>query len=79
MAFDIVPIKDEDYEEWSEVWQKYLEFYKTSLPETQYKSTFARIVAADGDLEGLIAKEDGKIVGLSHFLFHSSCWTDQSM
>ncbi len=72
------PLKKSDYAEWSEVWRQYLEFYSTILPESQYKNTFSRIIASDGDLHAFVIRdESGKIFGLSHYLFHQSSWTDK--
>ena len=72
-------LKDADFAEWSEVWRQYLEFYETTLPATQHKNTFARILDPSGDLEALVIRdpESNKILGLSHYLFHQSSWTDK--
>jgi hypothetical protein len=69
-------LNDGDFAEWSEVWCQYLEFYETTLPEEQYKNTWSRIMASDGDLHAFVLRDDqGKIIGLSHYLFHSNSWT----
>ena len=71
-------LKEGDYAEWSEVWRQYLEFYETVLPESQHKDTFSRIIAPDGNLHAFVIRdESGKILGLSHYLFHQSTWTDK--
>lgn len=73
-------LKDGDYAEWSKVWEQYLAFYETTLPESQYKDTWSRIMAPDGNLEAIVIRdEEGKILGLSHYLFHQSSWTDKSV
>ena len=52
-----------DYEQWHVLWKAYLEFYGTTLPEEQYRDTFARLVDPDGDLGGFVLvltdNEDG--------------------
>ena len=69
-------LNDADYAEWSEVWRQYLEFYETQLPEEQHKNTWSRIMAPDGDLHAFVVRdEQGKIIGLSHYLFHCSSWS----
>jgi hypothetical protein len=71
-------LNDGDFAEWSEVWRQYLEFYKAILPEEQYKNTWSRIQAPDGDLHAFVLRDDqGKIIGLSHYLFHTQTWTDK--
>ena len=65
-----------DFDQWSDVWRQYLAFYQTELPESQYKDTFTRIVEPEGNLEAFVLKDEaGKIIGLSHYLFHQSSWT----
>ena len=69
-------LNDGDYAEWSEVWRQYLEFYHTVKPEEQYKNTWSRIMAPDGDLDAFVVRdEQGKILGLSHYLLHYSSWS----
>jgi hypothetical protein len=69
-------LSDGDYAEWSEIWRQYLEFYETTLPEEQYKNTWSRILAPDGDLHAFVLRdEQGKIIGLSHYLFHCQSWS----
>jgi hypothetical protein len=72
----IANLTADDFAGWSEVWRQYLAFYKTELPESQYRETFARIIDPDGNLAAFVLKdESGKIRGLSHYLFHQSSWT----
>jgi hypothetical protein len=76
----VVTLSSSDFDEWSYVWRQYLAFYNTELPESQYQDTFSRIIQPDGNLEAFILKDDdGKIVGLSHYLYHQSSWTSSSV
>ncbi len=72
----IRPLARSDEPEWRRLWTAYLEFYNTSVPEEVYATTWERLFD-DGDYEpnGLIAKVDGKPVGLVHYMFHRTCWT----
>lgn len=72
----IRPLARSDEPEWRRLWTAYLEFYKTSVPEEVYATTWERLFD-DGDYEpnGLIAEVDGKPVGLVHYMFHRTCWT----
>lgn len=76
MTISITPISQADYDEWIVAWVGYLTFYKTELTEKQHRHTFERLVDPNGNIEGLVAKDDGKIVGLSHFQFHPNTWTE---
>ncbi len=64
-----------DRSEWSRLWQGYLDFYQTKLPDSTYDAYFARLLGDDPrDYSGLVAELDGQVVGLAHFLFHRHGW-----
>jgi len=53
----------------------YLTFYRSSVGEPVYASTFARLLGDnDQDYSCLVAEQDGNLVGLAHYLFHRHCW-----
>jgi len=71
----IRPITAQDEAAWRRLWTGYLEFYKTSVPQAVYASTFARLLGDDPqDFHGLVAEKDGALVGLVHYLYHRHCW-----
>lgn len=71
----IRPLRTGDEAAWRALWTDYLAFYKTGVPEAVYASTFARLTGDDAqDFQGLVAEQDGEIVGLVHYLFHRHCW-----
>lgn len=71
----IRPLRPEDEADWRRLWTGYLDYYQTKLPEAVYQSTFARLLGNDpGEFHGLIAEVDGRPVGLTHYLFHRTCW-----
>ncbi len=75
MATTIRPLRASDEAEWRRLWTGYLEFYEASVPEEVYQTTFARLLGDDPhDFYGLIAEQDGKSIGLTHYLFHRHCW-----
>lgn len=75
IACTIRPVRPEDRDDWSRLWTGYLDYYKTSVPEAVYDSTFVRLLGDDPqDFNGLIAEVDGRAVGLVHYLFHRHCW-----
>lgn len=68
----------DDWEQWQNLFRQYIDFYKSSLPDEQYKNTFERIIDPNGDLHGFaIREEDGTLNGIAHYLFHTSTWTDK--
>ena len=72
----IRPLHMDDRPEWAEMWCDYLAFYETEVSQKIYDSTFARLIGDDPqDFSCFIAETDGKIVGLTHYLFHRHNWT----
>lgn len=73
---EIRPLAKSDHAEWKRLWNAYLDFYETKLPEEVYEASWTRLFT-EGEFEprGLIALLDGKPVGLVHYLFHRSTWS----
>lgn len=72
---EIRPLRSEDRAQWGVLWQGYLRFYRQHLPEEQTNTTFARLVDVSRQPHGLVAEQDGQLVGLVHYLFHPSSWS----
>ena len=72
---EVMALRPEDRARWGELWQGYLTFYKTALPEARYAETWRRLMAGEG-LYGFGAHVDGRLVGITHCLFHASTWAD---
>lgn len=74
-AVTIRPLRADDEVAWRALWTAYLEFYKSTVPDTVYDTTFARLLGDDAqDYNCLIAEQEGRPVGLVHYLFHRHCW-----
>jgi GNAT superfamily N-acetyltransferase len=72
---EIRPLAPSDESAWRDLWRGYLEFYETELPEEIYATSFARLVdPAVTDYHGLVALQDGRPVGLAHYIFHRHGW-----
>ncbi|MEP0518914.1 MAG: GNAT family N-acetyltransferase [Hyphomicrobiales bacterium] len=68
-------ISNEDRESWNPLWQGYLSFYNTPLPEDVTDSTWHRIVTQDKGFFALVAEDDeGKLIGFAHCLAHYNTW-----
>jgi GNAT superfamily N-acetyltransferase len=69
------PLRAKDRAEWAEMWTDYLAFYKTTLPQEIYDSSFARMLGDDPrDFSGLVAEKGGRLLGLTHFVYHRNGW-----
>lgn len=74
-ALHIRALRPQDRSAWAELWSAYLTFYETSVPDTVYDSTFARLLGEDPqDFSALVAELDGRLVGFTHYLFHRHAW-----
>ncbi len=75
MTTTIRPLRVTDEAEWRRLWTGYLKYYKTRVQEEVYRTTFARLLGDDPqDFHGLVAEQGGRIVGLTHYVFHRHCW-----
>jgi GNAT superfamily N-acetyltransferase len=73
-------LRSDDYDSWCALWRAYLAFYVTSVPEAVYDSTFARLLGEDPqDFNGFVAETGGRLVGLTHYLFHRHCWKTENV
>lgn len=73
---EIGPLLPADRQRWTELWRTYLDFYDTTLSPEIFEHSWARILTGE-EIRGLAAREGGEILGITHFLRHSSAWTLQ--
>ena len=76
MQLTIRPIEPGDYVQWRPLWDGYNAFYgrsdKTALPENITVATWARFFNPAEPVHALVAEIAGRLVGLTHFLYHRS-------
>ena len=71
----IRPLSPEAHAEWRRLWTLYLEFYETSVAEDVYEALWERLHSDDpNEFNCLVAEQDGKLIGLTHYLFHRHAW-----
>jgi len=73
-VIDVTSLQPQDRPRWTELWRAYLDFYETKLPDEVFDHTWLRLMAGE-ELHGLAARGEAGVVGITHFLFHPSCWT----
>ena len=71
---NVRPLAVTDRPAWLPLWAGYLEFYKASLPPDVTEAAFARLTSLNEDMFGLVAEQDGRIVGIAHGILHRSTW-----
>jgi GNAT superfamily N-acetyltransferase len=76
MSIVIRPLAAADREKWLELWRGYQRFYEADLSADEDR-LFAALVAPAGDGPFALVAEDGegRLVGLTHFLFHATTWS----
>ena len=70
------PVRRQDYDQWLPLWDGYNAFYgrtgATALSPEITRMTWARFLDADEPVHGLVAESGGRLLGLTHYLFHRS-------
>ena len=62
-----------DFADWLVLAEGYKTFYETPTSPEAYAEAWRRLLAGDG-VFGLGAKIDGRLVGIAHYLFHTTTW-----
>jgi GNAT superfamily N-acetyltransferase len=74
--FSVRPVRRRDYDQWLPLWDGYNAFYgrtgATALSPEITRMTWARFLDADEPVHGLVAESGGRLLGLTHYLFHRS-------
>jgi GNAT superfamily N-acetyltransferase len=71
----IRPVTPADHAAWLPLWQAYLRFYNTELPEAVTQSTWQRLLDASEPTHAALAWDGEQAVGLVHFIYHRSNWS----
>ena len=68
--------KQDDFAQWLQLWDGYNRFYgrfdATALPTSITQETWRRFFDTSEPMHALVAEEDGRLVGLVHYIFHRS-------
>jgi len=70
------PVTRQDYDQWLPLWDGYNAFYgragATALSPEITQMTWARFFDAYEPVHALVAESGGRLLGLTHYLFHRS-------
>lgn len=75
-TLEIRAIIADDHAAWLPLWQGYQRFYKTVIAEQTTAITWQRFLDDAEPMHAALAWRDGKAIGLVHFIYHRSCWTE---
>jgi GNAT superfamily N-acetyltransferase len=74
--FLVRPVQQRDFAKWKPLWDGYNAFYgrkgETALPDVVTNTTWSRFFDACEPMYALVAEQEGRLLGLAHFLFHRS-------
>jgi GNAT superfamily N-acetyltransferase len=72
----IRPVRQTDHDRWLVLWDGYNAFYgrsgPTALDPQITRTTWARFFDPAEPVHAMVAEADGRLVGLTHYLFHRS-------
>lgn len=70
------PLGLTDHDAWLSLWQGYQAFYKAAIPDETTRTTWSRLLDPTEPMHAALATgDDGRAVGLVHWLTHRSTWT----
>jgi|SRR5689334_5086748 len=76
MAITIRAARRDDYAQWKPLWDAYNAFYgregPTALDPGVTRATWERFHDENEPMHALVAEESGKLLGITHYLFHRS-------
>ncbi|WP_431481616.1 N-acetyltransferase family protein [Pseudomonas thivervalensis] len=72
---DIRRVSADDHAAWLPLWQAYLRFYNTELPDAVTQSTWQRLLDDSEPTHAALAWQGDTAVGLVHFIYHRSNWS----
>ncbi len=67
------PVATADFTQWLPLWTGYNTFYERVLPDAVTELAWQRFLDHAEPMHALVAEEDGRLLGLVHYLFHR--WT----
>jgi GNAT superfamily N-acetyltransferase len=68
-------LRPSDHDAWLPLWRGYQEFYRVDIPAETTGVTWERLLDPAEPVHGVLAWQQGRAVGLVHWIRHRSCWT----
>lgn len=68
----------DDFEQWLPLWKNYQLFYGVDIAEKVTRLVWQRFHNPIEPIFCAVAKENGRVVGLVHYLFHRSTWSENN-
>ena len=70
-----------DGDQWQALWAGYQAFYGyPDRPQAFFDVAFGRLASgASADFQGFVADDGGRLLGLTHYVFHPSLWRPEGV
>ena len=74
-------LRESDRKGWQRLYEGYQAFYNfPDRPAEFYDKAFARLMSRNvRDFRGLIYEDGGRLLGLTHYVFHPNLWRDEGV
>ena len=76
MSIAVRQIQVGDKSAWQELYFDYLKFYETSPSDVNSELLWGRLTNSEPQIQGLVAEANGVVIGIVHFHYQLSTWTD---
>lgn len=77
MTITIRPPQKNEMESWKELFLAYQKFYRARVPDGIIEHTWQRIHNPESEVFGLVAEQNGTLIGITHYLLHATTWNDR--
>ena len=78
MTVTVRQIDIQDKASWKELYVAYLKFYESEPVESSTELLWNRLTKGERAVQGLVAFSNGEVVGIAHFHYQLSTWSDTS-
>lgn len=78
MSTTVRHLQVQDKSCWQDLYLSYLRFYESEPVEASTELLWDRLTRLEPDIQGLVAEVDGEVVGIAHFHYQLSTWSDTS-
>ena len=76
MSIHVRQVQEADKSPWLELFHSYLKFYDAYPNEMDTDLLWDRLTNSDPQIHGLVAESNGVVVGIAHFHYQLSTWSD---
>ena len=76
MTVTVRQIEIQDKTSWKELYVAYLKFYESEPVESSTELLWNRLTKSEPEIHGLVAVSNGEVVGIAHFHYQLSTWSD---